>query len=839
MKKLLSIILVMLMIITASAQKKSVFLYAGQSNADGREYTQNLPEYMKNNGTLPSTPYTYLKWANICGKPTATTFSTHAFNSGERYAFCDVTNYWIDQAESKDFYAIKCAYGGTAIAPGVTAAKLPIWYADATWLETHNAYAGQDITQEAYKNNNSLTKNLTEGFASLVDGTLAAIDGGYDVKAIMWHQGESDRQAASSYYENFKTMIVYMRNAIYQKTGDEADKSLPFIFGTVCRRSTQYNSTVEQAQRQVAEEDPNVYLIDMKDATLLSDNLHFDKQATEYLGKSMYNQLVTLGLVEGTTVAIDRFPTQKSVMDDVEVQEPDTRAWDFSTFSETTKNLLAADAALTSGALWNVNSGWGYRRSNGISEEQLHVADGTVIEEARGLYFSSAQGNRVTLNTDSGFLGFVTGDPTLFIPKLTAGQLITITARGNKEAVTLKPGLDMGDLIEVVGDATVGTTYTSVTFRVRHNVTVPTHIGITSSGPAFIRSITLKTPKSVNILIGADQKETFVCDKALDFSPFTELFKAYIVTGYDDTTATVICEQVTQVPANTPVLLMGVECTVNAPVIEDGVEPLTATNLLVPVLGNGSAPEGSFLLTTANGVTEFTKTTNAVPLQNQAYLSLPTTASHTTYGFQMTKPLTEHVYNITSILSKGTTLTFTDTKHHTITDGTTSKGVFLPTNAPKLEDNFAFDNSGLWKTDGNNGSLGQTYKSTIYCSVISLENGDKVRFDLTTNARLYAVNNVLTGIEAGEQLTSGKTYTINSPIGSTVNIDLKMTATSNRNGFTKITLWKSDSEATAIRQMNAQYSHSSKALYTLSGSRLTSLPAQGIYIKDGKKYFVR
>ena len=205
----------------------------------------------------------------------------------------------------------------------------------------------------------------------------------------------------------------------------------------------------------------------------------------------------------------------------------------------------------------------------------------------------------------------------------------------------------------------------------------------------------------------------------------------------------------------------------------------------------------------------------------------------------MTKPLTEHVYNITSILSKGTTLTFTDTKHHTITDGTTSKGVFLPTNAPKLEDNFAFDNSGLWKTDGNNGSLGQTYKSTIYCSVISLENGDKVRFDLTTNARLYAVNNVLTGIEAGEQLTSGKTYTINSPIGSTVNIDLKMTATSNRNGFTKITLWKSDSETTAIRQMNAQYSHTSKALYTLSGSRLTSLPAQGIYIKDGKKYFVR
>lgn len=622
------------------AGKAPVFIYAGQSNADGREYVQNLPDYMKQ-GTSPYSPYTHLKWASICGNPTASTFGTRQMATGERYAFCDVTNYWIDQAVSDDFYAIKCAYGGTAIAPGVTAEKLPIWYADAEWMQTHYAYDGSDITQAANANKNSLTKNLTEGVASLIDGTLAAIDAGYDVKAIMWHQGESDRNAAGSYYVNFKTMIAYMRQAIYEKTGDPDDLTLPFIFGTVCRRSTQYNATVEAAQRQVADEDANVYLIDMKDATLLSDNLHFDRRATEYLGKSMYNQLVTLGLVDGTTVGIDHFPTEKSVMDDVEVPVPDNRSWDFSTFSETTKNLLAADVAMTSGALWNYNSGWGYRRSNGISEEQLHVADGTIIEEARGLYFSSAQGNRVTLNTGSGFLGFVTGDPTLFIPKLIAGQLIHITARGNKESVTLKPGLDMADLVEAVGDATVGTSYTTVTFRVRHNVTVPTHIGIGTSGPAFIRSIKLETPESVNILIGADQKETFVCDKALDFSPFTELFKAYVVTGYNDETATLTCEQVTQVPAYTPVLLMGVECTVNAPVIEDGLEPLTTTNLLVPVVGNGSAPEGSFVLTTADGVTQFTKTTNAVALQNQAYLLLPATAAHSAYGFEVSTAMHE------------------------------------------------------------------------------------------------------------------------------------------------------------------------------------------------------
>ena len=344
MKRILFPLLLILLTIGASAQKKSVFLYAGQSNADGREYTVNLPDYLKNDGSLPSSPYQHLKYVNILGNPSASTFGIRTFNSGERYAFCDIVNYWIDQAESQDFYAIKCAYGGTAIFPGVTAAKLPIWYADAEWMKTHYAYKGEDITQAAYANNNSLTKNLTEGFASLVDGTLAAIDGGYDVKAIMWHQGESDRQASSNYYDNFKTMIAYMRQAIYEKTGDEADKSLPFIFGTVCRRSTQYNAKVEAAQKRVAEEDPNCYVIDMKDATLLSDNLHFDRRATEYLGKTMYNLLVDLKLVDGTTVGVDRFPTQESVMDREAVPVPDNRSWDFSSFSQTTVDLLTAES---------------------------------------------------------------------------------------------------------------------------------------------------------------------------------------------------------------------------------------------------------------------------------------------------------------------------------------------------------------------------------------------------------------------------------------------------------------------------------------------------------------
>ena len=773
---------------TAGAAKKSVFLYAGQSNADGREYTTNLPSYMMQSGSLPSSPYTHLQWASICGNPSASTFGTRTFNSGERYAFCDVTNYWIDQAATDDFYAIKCAYGGTAIAPGVTAEKLPIWYADATWMQTHNAYCGQDITQEAYKNNNSLTKNLTEGFASLVDGTLAALDAGYDVKAILWHQGESDRNASGQYYTNFKTMIAYMRQAIYAKTGDEADLTLPFIFGTVCRRSTQYNATVEAAQKQVAAEDDNCYVIDMKNATLLSDNLHFDRQATEYLGKKMYNQLVALGLVPGgTAVDVEEFAVEESPMDNVVVPSPDNRSWDFSSFSETTLNALKDN--VSGNKDWNSASGWGYRYGHQLNVEQLMV-DGTVVPETKGLYFTSAQANRVCIL--SNWLGFRTSDATVYIPKLTAGQLITFTLRGATGTVDVNPNLDTQSLVELVSDSkTVGTTVSTVTYRVRYNVTLPTHMGFTMGG-AYVQKIQIKTPETVNILIGADQKETFSCDQPLDFSPFVDLFKAYVVTGYDDTTGKIDCEQVLQVPANTGVLLVGEESTVNAPIIEGDAPEAPVTNLLTAVVGSGSAPTNSFVLTTTGGVTQFTKAANAVSLNNQAYIA--SLGSLDAYDFNLMEAKTEHVYDNAggSILSKGTILTFTDVEHHTMSNG---KKVYGPANAIGLDGRFAFDNSGNWKVESS-GQLGQTYDANPYMSVVELVNGDRVQFT-TMNGSLRTVNAVLRGVAAGTDLTSGTTYMVVAPAGEKVNLDLRLIKSSNRNGFTKVTVWTS-TETTPI-----------------------------------------
>lgn len=267
-----------------------VFITAGQSNADGRETIDKLPSYLRGG-------YQYLHYANVT-KDCDGRFSEFEF--GPRFAFCDFTNYYLNQALGRDFYAIKCAYGGTSITPGATYDHLPVWYAESSWIASNKPYRG-DINE-----GKSLTLALTEGFKTLAERTLSKLPEGYDVKAIMWHQGESDRKKAGEYEKSFAEMITFMRREIYSVTGDEADLTLPFIFGTVSHASKQYNAVVEEAQLKVARELPNVYVIDLSDAGLKSDQLHFDGAWTEYLGKQMFNKLIELNLVNGDVVTCEK-----------------------------------------------------------------------------------------------------------------------------------------------------------------------------------------------------------------------------------------------------------------------------------------------------------------------------------------------------------------------------------------------------------------------------------------------------------------------------------------------------------------------------------------------------
>ena len=407
--------------LTVHAQQSApVFLTAGQSNADGRVYNTELPSYLQDG-------YQFLHYANVTSSCDGT-FGSRTFEPGGRWSFCDVTNYCLEQALQRDFYSVKCTYGGTAIAPNVTAAKLPVWYAETSWISTHNAYRGEDITIEEYKNNNSLTKSLTEGLRDLANVTLKNLEEGYDVKAIMWHQGESDRNAANDYYENFKTMIAYMRQAIYEVTGDEKDLSLPFIFGTISHGSTQYNATVEKAQLQVARDVPGVYYIDMSDAGLRSDNLHFDGPWTEYLGRKMFNKLVELQLVDGEMVDAPKPQTNQDT--DIEVEAE--RSWDFTTpWSQESLSQIEADDK------WAALSQWGYRYSGSWSTPtELQTSTGYKFPETEGLFFK-ANANRATINPGKN-IGLYSNGIYLIVPKVKPGQYIMI------ESVTAKASAERG-----------------------------------------------------------------------------------------------------------------------------------------------------------------------------------------------------------------------------------------------------------------------------------------------------------------------------------------------------------------------------------------------------------
>mgnify|MGYP000814048495 FL=1 len=114
--------------------------------------------------------------------------------------------------------------------------------------------------------------------------------GGYQIDAFLWHQGESDYRHGKAYYGNLKAVVAYVRAHLTKKTGKDYSR-LTFIFGTVSKANKCYNSEVEAGMKRLAEEDANVYLIDMSEGELQNDRLHFTAKSAEYLGKQMFNRL--------------------------------------------------------------------------------------------------------------------------------------------------------------------------------------------------------------------------------------------------------------------------------------------------------------------------------------------------------------------------------------------------------------------------------------------------------------------------------------------------------------------------------------------------------------------
>ena len=152
------------------------------------------------------------------------------------------------------------------------------------------------------------------GFPSLVGG-------------IPCHGDACTPLVGVAYYDNLKNLITFLRKEVYKVTGDEADLTLPFIMGTVPHRSRQFNSQVEAAQLKLAKDMSNVYVLDLSDAGLRSDNLHFNAAWTEYFGMRVYNKLVEIGAVEGRGIEIVK-PDEDVVTERTDLNP--VKAWNYA-----------------------------------------------------------------------------------------------------------------------------------------------------------------------------------------------------------------------------------------------------------------------------------------------------------------------------------------------------------------------------------------------------------------------------------------------------------------------------------------------------------------------------
>lgn len=258
-------------------QPSVVILTAGQSNSDGRVNNDELPEYIKRN------QYRYCQWSFGSGVHSGNgkfeLFWPRIYNQNNpnRWAYDAVVYYELEQMLQRPFYVIKETLGGTAIDTLCQSNNGMHWSASPEYLAR---------TAASDKGGKSLLKAFTENIAACLD-TLYLLPNGYDIKCMLWHQGESDRSQASHYYENLKEVITYVRHFLVENTGREEYAHLPIVCGTFAKNSKQGSKEVVQAFYRIQSEDPNFHVVDVSDATLAKDQIHFDAAGAELLGKRM------------------------------------------------------------------------------------------------------------------------------------------------------------------------------------------------------------------------------------------------------------------------------------------------------------------------------------------------------------------------------------------------------------------------------------------------------------------------------------------------------------------------------------------------------------------------
>ena len=293
-----------------------MFITGGQSNTDGRldghSKGQELPSYIASGNPKALASVT---WGHSTNAGTFRAFApgTRQKDQPGRWAYDAVAYYHIGQAIGT-FYVAKTAYGGTSIDPKVgnspsrhANAWLPQygagyhWSADPTFLSA-TQMAGTTFERDGTTyDGQSLLLAWIQNIDASIDA-LTAAGKEPDIKAIIWHQGESDRHAARRYQANLLELVTYVREHLVKKTGKDKYAKLPFFCGTIPVKSKGASSVNKAFEVLDADPTNNIFAVDIHDIGLKSDVLHFSAEGAEVFGRRLYNRMVDEGVIVGEKV---------------------------------------------------------------------------------------------------------------------------------------------------------------------------------------------------------------------------------------------------------------------------------------------------------------------------------------------------------------------------------------------------------------------------------------------------------------------------------------------------------------------------------------------------------
>lgn len=386
-----------------SGKTVSVFLTGGQSNTDGRVPNSDLPTYLANNEYALVSSHGTVSESTELG-----TFSAWAPTG--KWAYDTEVYYRLAQALNEEFYVVKTSYGGTSVHPGVNNspsghenAWLPgygsgyHWSADEDFLAATVSAGRTFVKDDVTYDGQSMLKAWIENIDAAIDA-IVATGNTPDVKAIIWHQGESDNNNGN-YASNLTAVVTYVRQHLATKLGDDKYLALPFFCGNIPRRSSLFKAGLDRQFKAIeATADNNMHVVDIYDLTMLSDAKHFDAASAITFGKRLFNRMIDEGVIEGEKVEVEdcvRVPDFG-----VEHVVNNTTTWTFSGMTETI------------GVLTNVaglyfrpeNSGSRGFKSMGLSKSlSFSIGDTTPIDVTRGFYTCGrGYGSRITESSSAG-----------------------------------------------------------------------------------------------------------------------------------------------------------------------------------------------------------------------------------------------------------------------------------------------------------------------------------------------------------------------------------------------------------------------------------------------------